>query len=131
MVVVGHLLLDLEVAGRPQTLDDEVGLDRLGGLHDEPGKATTVIPWRSGRLALASSTRSSIANSPDGFAGLCMTATTTCAEQLQRLVDDVDMTVVERIETAGYQDLRHGSAKRYFGHRSKKVTQVRPYRFDG
>ena len=52
------------------------------------------------------------------------------AEQLQRLVDDVDVAEVERVETAGYSTspwLR----QTYFGHRSKKVTQVRPYRFDG
>ena len=48
------------------------------------------------------------------------------AEQLDRLLDDVDVAEVDRVETAGYQHLRHGSAKRYFGHRSKKVTQVRP-----
>ena len=110
----------------PQTLDDEVGLDRRGGLHDEPGERDDRDPVAFRQARLGELDPVVEREQPRRLLGVVHARRRRPAEQLQRLVDDVDVTEVERIETAGYQDRRHGCAKRYFGHRSKKVTQVRP-----
>ena len=112
VVVVGHLLLDLEVAGRPQTLDDEVGLDRRRGLHGEPGERDDRDPVAFRQARLGELDPVVDREQPRRLLGVVHDGDDDLPEQLQRLVDDVDVTVVERVETAGYQDLRHGSAKR-------------------
>ena len=78
-VGVGHLLLDLEVAAGAQTLDDEVGADvaRLPGRRGPCARSTRDVVESPATLAIVMSTRSSTVNRPDGFAGLCITATTT------------------------------------------------------
>ena len=57
---------------------------------------------RSASDASASATRSSTGNRPDGFAGLCMTPTTTSPNSSGSLGDHVDVTEMERVETPGY-----------------------------
>ena len=108
MVHVRHLLLDVEVVRVPEALDDGIGADVGRGLHREAteclhphrratgeagfGQRHTIVGREhAGRLV-------EVDQHPDD----------DVAEQIHRLIDDVDVAEVERIETAGNQHRCHG-----------------------
>ena len=77
-----------------------------------PGKATTVTPSTIRQARLGELDPVVDREQPGRLLRVVHDGDDDLPEQLQRLIDDVDVTVVERVETAGYQDLRHGCAKR-------------------
>ena len=132
VVHVRHLLLDVEVDRVAQALDDEVGAGVGGRLHRQPVELLDLDGRQVGEAgggeldALVGSEQSG------RLLVVVQHADHDVAEQLHRLVDDVDVAEVERIEAAGDQHRCHGVTNGnarsacYRSMRSKNVTQVRP-----
>ena len=98
-----HRQLVGEVGAAPQALDDGRRPDLPADVDEQPVARTASIRT-FGHVAPATrssrSTRSSTANVPR-LAGLCSTATTTSSNSAAARVDDVDVTVGDRVVGAG------------------------------
>ena len=133
MVGVRHLLLDVEIGCRTQTLHDEVGSEVTGRVdgqswvrHHSHGGQVRNTRLRETHSGLEIDDTRWLARIVHG-------GDHDRTEQFDRLLDDVEMSDVERIETSGIQ----GGERRRRGHapvkvpvraasvRRRKVTQVR------
>jgi len=105
---VRHLLFDVEVVRGAQALDDEVGTDFGRGLHGEASERLNPHgrPIDQARLGQ----RHTIVGREHAgrLVEVDQHAHDDIAEELHRLIDDVDVAEVERIETSGNQHRCHG-----------------------
>ena len=128
VVGVRHLLLDFEVAAGSQPLDDERGFHLLDSID---GEALECHHLHRRKVRDTGSDHLLALFEREHAAGLARVVHHTdddLAEQRHRLLDDVDVAQVQRIETSGIENGRHG------GHTlavhtalvSSSVTQARP-----
>ena len=111
--VVGerHLLLDLEVAGVAQALDDEVDAGDARRVDRQPAVGDDVAP--AGQADVGGALVDQADPFVDGEHARRLLVVVhhgddDVAEQLGRLLDDVEVAEVDRVEAAGIEHRAHG-----------------------
>ena len=105
---MGHLLLDLEVSRCPQTLHDEVRSSHRGGLDGQPGECVDPNTREMGSALPCQLHAVGQRDQSTRLVGVVHHRDHHVAEQLDRLGDDVEVPIVERVETARVQDRERG-----------------------
>ncbi len=103
MIGVGHLLFDVEVGRGPQTLHDEVGSEFTSRVDGQTWKGLDANGREMGDTDRDEAYARCEVDHPGRLARIVHGSDDHRAEQFDRLLDDVEMADMERIETPRVQ----------------------------
>ena len=108
MVGMGHLLLDFEIASVTKALENEVGVELVGGVNSQTVER---LDTHGGQVGQAGPNHcDSLVDGEDArwFRGVVHRHNGDPTEELDTLLDNIDMAKMQRIEAARVQHAGHG-----------------------